>query len=159
MVQSTQLAVDHGSLETATHWAYGFPSMDRSFRDDGLELHDLILRSLRHREALWRLVLATYRVELTVLLSRAARSGFEFGDANVVIDLADQIAEAAHAVDLSAVRKDAVSLRAFASAAQDGGEDEENKVLIAGLRLIDRIIDVAKVRAAASEPAAPPLLN
>ena len=149
----------HGGLETEALWAYGFSCMERSFSDDALPLHDLILRSFRQRQALWGLVLATYRVELTGLLSRAAKTGFEFGDANTVIDLAEQIASAARAADLSTIRKDALSLRAFASAAQDGGEQEEGKVLLAGLRLIDRILDEAKERAKAAEPAPPQVLN
>ncbi|MDI3283652.1 hypothetical protein [Polyangium sp. 15x6] len=133
--------------------------MERSFPDDALPLHDLILRSFRQRDALFHLVLATYRVELTGVLSRAAKTGFEIGDANTVIDLADLIAAAARAMDLTAIRKDALSLRTFASAAQDGGEQEEGKVLLAGLRLIDRILDEAKERAKAAEPSTPPVLN
>lgn len=160
VIQGTQVfSKFHSGLETAELWAYGFSSMERSFSDDALPLHELILRSFRQREALWSLVLATYRVELTGLLSRAAKTGFEFGDANTVIDLAEQIASVARAADLSTIRKDALSLRTFASAAQDGGEQEEGKVLLAGLRLIDRILDEAKERAKAAEPSAPQVLN
>jgi hypothetical protein len=133
--------------------------MDPSFRYGGPELHELILRSFRHREALWGLVLAAYRVELTGLLSRAAKSGFEDGDTDVVIDLAEQIASAARAADLSTVRTDAISLRAYAAAAQTGGEQEEGKVLLAGLKLIDRILDVAKSREGTAPASAPRLLN
>jgi len=123
--------------------------MDRWFDGDEAGLHELILRSFRQREALWGLVLATYRVELTGLLDRAARDGFEEGDADGVIDLAELIAAAARAAELASIRADALSLRAFATAAVDGGEHEEGKVLLAGLRLIERILHVARERAAA----------
>jgi hypothetical protein len=123
----------------------------------GDRVHDLILRSLRHREALWGLLLASYRVELTTLLSRAAKSGFEPGDNDTVLELAEHIAAAARSAGLSAIRGDALSLRACASAAQGGGEREEGKVLVAGLKLIDRILDAAREREAAKEPA--PLLS
>jgi hypothetical protein len=128
--------------------------MDNTFRDGGEPMHDLILRSFRHREALWTLLLAAYRVELTSLLSRAAKTGFEEGDTDNVIELAEQIASAAKAVELSAIRSDALSLRAYASAAQQGGEREEGKVLVQGLKLIDRILDTARERDAASKPTA-----
>jgi len=133
--------------------------MDPSFRHGEPDLHELILRSFRHREALWGLVLAAYRVELTGLLSRAAKSGFEEGDTEFVIDLAEQIASAARAAELSTVRTDAISLRAYASAASGGGEQEEGKVLLAGLKLIDRILDTAKAREKTRETPTPRVLN
>lgn len=133
--------------------------MDASFRHGGPGLHELILRSFREREELFGLVLAAYRVELTGLLSRAARSGFEEGDTELVMDLADRIAQAARIADLAPIRTDAISLGAYASAAEGGGEDEEGKVLLAGLKLIDRILDTAKEREVAAEPKRPKVLS
>jgi hypothetical protein len=133
--------------------------MEYTFRDESERMHDLILRSFRHREALFGLLLAAYRVELTGLLSRAAKTGFEDGDTDTVIELADHIAAAAKLADLSAIRGDALSLRACANAAMGGGEREEGKVLVAGLKLIDRILDTAKERETASKTKPAPLLS
>jgi hypothetical protein len=121
--------------------------MDRTLRDDGERWLDLIPRSFRHQEALWSLVLAAYRVELTGLLSRAARSGFEDGDTDDVIDLSDRIASAADAVKLDVLRTDALTLRASAAAAKVGGsEREEGRVLVLGLKVIDRILEADRGR-------------
>lgn len=133
--------------------------MDASFRYGGPGLHELILRSFRERAELFGLVLAAYRVELTGVLSRAARTGFEEGDTDLVIDLADRIAQAARIADLASIRSDAISLGAYASAALDGGEDEEGKVLLAGLKLIDRILDTAKAREGSTDPKPPKVLS
>jgi len=113
--------------------------------DPSQRLHELVLRSFRERRALLKLVLAAYRVELTGLLNRAAKTGFEERDCEVVMDLAEQIAGAARAAELGNVRADAMSLRAYAkTAAETRGEQEEGKVLLAGLKLIERILEAAK---------------
>ena len=116
-----------------------------SWEDDSDGLHELISRSLMHRRTLWALVLATYRVELTQLLDHAAKNGFEPDDRALVIDVASRIAAVALEVELVAIRSDALSLRNYA-ATEPEGEVGERRVLIVGIRLIDRILDTERAR-------------
>ncbi len=132
--------------------------MDRPSEDTADGLHELISRSLRHRQALWAVLLATYRVELTRLLDHAAKSGFGLGDKAYLVDLASRIVEVASAADLPSVRSDAVSLRNFATT-ESSGEVGERRVLLSGLRLIDRILDTERARQTAAQPRSPALPN
>jgi hypothetical protein len=119
--------------------------MDGSWEDEGDGLHELIARSLRHRQALWALVLSTYRVELTQLLDHAAKNGFVPEDRDLVIDVASRIAVVALEAELLPVRSDALALRNYADT-EPPGEAGERRVLLAGLRLIDRILDIERAR-------------
>lgn len=116
--------------------------------DDGIA--QLILRSFGQRRALWNLVLATYRVELTEMLSRMAREGLARGDADEVESIADRIAEAGRAAQIPVVRREAMRLRERAAGAREGGKREEGEMLKAGLRVIDRILDSTPPSRAAS---------
>ena len=119
---------------------------------------DLILRSLRERRALCEVVLATYRVELTRTLNRMAGTGTEPGDLDHVYDLSERIAAAADAVGLESIHDDAVALRACTARAveQGGGKRVEGALLVAGLKVIDRILDTASV---GRKPDAQPMLS
>jgi hypothetical protein len=113
--------------------------------DDYDGLHVLIARSLTQRGVLWALVLATYRVELTRLLDHTAKRGFMTEDRVFVIDIAERIAAAAREVELSAICSDALALRNSA-ANEPENEAGERKVLLAGIKLIDRILDTERAR-------------
>lgn len=119
--------------------------MDGLPEDDGDGLHLLIARSLTQRSTLWALVLATYRVELTRVLDHAAKRGFTPEDRVFVIDTANRMAAVARAVDLEGIRLDALSLR---NSATNESETEagERRVLLAGIKLIDRILDTERAR-------------
>lgn len=119
--------------------------MDRLLEDDTDGLHRLIARSLTQRRVLWALVLATYRVELTQVLDEAAKSGFGPDDKELVIDVASRIAAVALEVELASIRSDALSLRNFAANEPDG-DVGERRVLLAGIKLIDRILDTERAR-------------
>jgi hypothetical protein len=117
------------------------------------DLLTIILRSLAHRDAVCNLVLATFRVELTSILSRMAEGDGEEDDLDRVDRLAAQIAGAAGAAGaarLGAVRSEALILRERTIAAQAQGKSSEGAVLVAGLKVIDRILDSAKARSASS---------
>lgn len=106
---------------------------------------------------LWALVLATYRVELTQVLDHAAKSGFGPDDKALVVDVASRIATVALEVELVAIRSDALSLRNFAANEPDG-DVGERRVLLAGIKVIDRILDTERARqneTRASESARP----
>jgi hypothetical protein len=90
-------------------------------------------------------VLATYRVELTQLLDHAAKNGFGPDDRALVIDLAIRIASVADEVELAAMHAEALSLRNHA-ANEPEGEVGERHVLVAGLRLIERVLETERVR-------------
>ena len=131
--------------------------MYRPCEDDSDSLHELITRSLTHRRVLWALVLATYRVELTQVLDHAAKRGFGPDDKALVVDVASRIATVALEVELVAIRSDALSLRNFAANEPDG-EVGERRVLLAGIKVIDRILDTERARqneTRASESARP----
>ena len=131
--------------------------MYRHWEDDSDSLHQLITRSLMHRHVLWALVLATYRVELTHVLDHAAKRGFGPDDKALVVDVASRIATVAREVELVSIRSDALSLRNFAATEPDG-EVGERRVLLAGIKLIDRILDTERARqnqARTSESARP----
>ncbi len=119
--------------------------MDGLWEDDTDGLHQLIARSLTQRRVLWSLVLATYRVELTQVLDQAAKSGFGPDDKVLVVDVANRIAAVALEVDLVPIRSDALSLRNYAATEPDG-EVGERRVLLAGIKLIDRILDTERAR-------------
>lgn len=119
--------------------------MYRPCEDDTDGLHQLIARSLTHRRALWALVLATYRVELTRVLDQAAKSDFGADEKALVFDVADRIAAVAGEVELVSIRSDALSLRNFAATEPDG-ELGDRRVLLAGIKLIDRILDTERAR-------------
>ncbi len=106
-------------------------------------LVDRILFSFADRRALCELALATYRVELTRTLNRMAAHGFRPGDLDLVRELARQIEGAAAAARLGAVRADAVTLETRALAASTHGKREEGATLVAGLKLIERILETA----------------
>ena len=108
----------------------------------------LMLQSPRARRALCGVVLATYRVELTALLSRMASGGVAAGDAAVVHDLARRIANTAGTVHLRSVEHEATTLQRRASAAQRGGGKAEGAMLVAGLRVVDHILAAAPIEAA-----------
>lgn len=135
-----------------------YGTMDGPWEDEGDGLHELIARSLRHRQALWALVLSTYRVELTQLLDHAAKNGFAPVDRDLVIDVASRIAVVALEAELSQVRSDALSLRSYADTEPDG-EVGERRVLLSGLRLIDRILDIERARQNADQSSSPTLPN
>jgi hypothetical protein len=120
-------------------------TMDGHWEDDVDGLHELITRSLTQRRALWALVLATYRVELTQVLDHAAKVGFEPDDRALVIDVASRIAAVAREVELVAIRSDALSLRNYAETEPEG-EVGERRILLAGIKLIDRILDTERAR-------------
>ena len=106
-----------------------------------------LFQSLRERRAVCDIMLATYRVELTAALSRIAADP-EDADLETVHELASRIASAAETVELRTVQNDAVTLQVRAAAAQDGGRDEQGAMLLAGLRVIDRILSAAPVQVA-----------
>jgi hypothetical protein len=112
----------------------------------------MILRSLSHRDAVCELVLATYRVELTSTLSRVADGDTEDDDFDRVDRLASLIVVTASAAELGLVRSDALLLRSRTAAAQAGGKNAESAMLIAGLKVIDRILDSAKVHRGKGAP-------
>lgn len=113
--------------------------------DDRDGLHELIRSTLIHRRALWALVLSTYRVELTQTLDRAAKEGFLPDDRVLVSDFAARIAIAAREVELGTICRDALALRNYA-ATEPETEDGERRVLLAGIQLIDRILDTERAR-------------
>jgi len=119
--------------------------MDSLPENDSDDLHLLIARSLTQRSTLWALLLATYRVELTRTLDHTAKRGFTPEDRVFVIDTASRIAAAARAVDLEGIRSDALSLRNSA-ANEPETEAGERRVLLAGIKLIDRILDTERAR-------------
>lgn len=119
--------------------------MDGLPEDDIDDLHELITRSIVHRRALWTLVLSTYRVELTHVLDHAAKLGFAPDDRLFVMDVATRIAVAAREVELPAIRSDALSLRTYAESEPET-EMGERRVLLAGINLIDRILDTERAR-------------
>jgi hypothetical protein len=125
--------------------------MDALFEDDSDGLHQLIGRSLTQRRALWALVLSMYRAELTQVLDHAAKHGFGPDDRALVIDAASRIATAAREIELSTIRSDALALRNHAATEPDG-ETGERRVLLAGIRLIDRILDTERARKNAERP-------
>lgn len=119
--------------------------MDGPWEDDSDDLHRLITRSLTQRRALWALVLSMYRAELTHMLDHAAKHGFGPNDRALVIDAANRIADAALAIELVAIRADALTLRNHATT-EPNGEMGERRVLLAGIKLIDRILDTERAR-------------
>lgn len=133
-------------------------AMNRVLEDTDDGLHELILRSLRDRQALWMLVLATYRVELTMLLDRADKSGFDQSKMDTLIDIASRIAHVAAEAEMSSIRADALTLRNYATNEQSG-ESSERRVLLAGLKLIERILDTERARRDAGSTGSPMTLN
>jgi hypothetical protein len=119
--------------------------MDGLTENDSDDLHLLITRSLTQRSTLWVLLLATYRVELTRTLDQTAKQGFTPEDRVFVVDTASRIAAAARAVELEAIRSDALLLRNSA-ANEPETEAGERRVLLAGIKLIDRILDTERAR-------------
>ena len=111
----------------------------------------LIQRSVRDRKRICELVLATYRVDLTHTLKRIANSRRPRRvDARHVRTLAVSIAAAADAASLPAVQSDAIDLEERAEiAASSSSKGEQGLMLMAGLKLIDRILDTTKVDASA----------
>jgi hypothetical protein len=116
--------------------------------DSDSVLRSLILQPPRERRALCGVMLAAYRVELTRALHRIAGDGGEESDLSVVDELAVRIATAAAAGQLSHVEDDAVTLQARTAAARDGDSEAQSAMLIAGLRVIDRILAAAPLEAA-----------
>lgn len=144
-----------GELQSPTASRYASSgTMNGPWEDEGDGLHELIARSLRHRQALWALVLSTYRVELTQLLDHAARNDFAPVDRDLVIDVASRIAVVALEADLHPVRSDAISLRDYADA-EPVSENGERRVMLAGLKLIDRILDIERARQNAEQSSSP----
>ena len=113
--------------------------------DDSDGLHELIKCTLSNRRALWALVLSTYRVELTQVLDRGAKYGFLSEDRAQVIHLASRIAAAAREIDLDNMRHDALLLRNSATTEPET-DAGERRVLLAGVRLIDCILDTERAR-------------
>lgn len=131
--------------------------MDVLPEDDGDGLHELITRTLVHQRALWALVLSIYRAELTQVLDDAAKHGFDRNDRSLVIDVASRIAAAAFEIELMAIRADALALRNHAATEPDG-EAGERRVFLAGIKLIDRMLDTERARKKdepSGEPARP----
>lgn len=100
-----------------------------------------IFFSAAQRRALCQLVLATYRVELTRQLSRMASQGFVEGDLEMVEELAGLIATTALAAVATPISHGAAELQSRVGAAREGGKRAEGAVLVAGLKLIDRILE------------------
>lgn len=123
------------------------------------ELLDLVLFSLRDRRALCTLVLAAYRIELTSLLHRMADGGVDEEDAFLVYDLATRIAEAADAARIGVVWREALALQERAAQAHGGGERAEGAMLAAGLNVVERILDAAKVHSREPSERAHILMN
>lgn len=119
--------------------------MNGPLEDDSDDLHQLIARSLTQRRALWALVLSMHRAELTQVLDHAAKHGFGPDDRALVIDAASRIAAAALEIELVAIRSDALALRNHATTEPEG-EIGERRVLLAGIKLIDRILDTERAR-------------
>lgn len=117
--------------------------------DDGL--HELIGRSLLHRRALWALVLSIHRAELTQALDDAAKRGFCAEDRTLISDVAGRIAVVALEMELGSIRSDALALRNLAETEPEG-ELAERRVLLAGIKLIDRILDTERARKNAEQP-------
>lgn len=110
------------------------------------ELLDLIPRSFRDREALYSLILAAYRVELTAALHRVAGRQATAEEALLVYDLAGRVAEAAGGARLALIRSEALALKEVASEAHGGSARAAETMLTAGLRLIDRILDAGRAQ-------------
>ncbi len=123
------------------------------------ELLELIPRSFREREALYGLILAAYRVELTAALHGAAgRTGGD-EDALLVYDVAGRIADAAGDARLSLIRGEALALREAAGEAHAGSARARETMLTAGLKLVDRILDAARAREKARSGGTEPPLH
>lgn len=122
-----------------------------SRRSDGLL--ELALRSFTERKALYALILAAYRVELTSALRRAASHPVEEEDALIVYDLAARIADAAGDARISCIRSEALTLRNSAAEAHGGGRGAGDAMLLAGMRVIERILMSAQTQGlAAGDP-------
>lgn len=125
----------------------------------GDETLQMIARAFRHHHAVCEIVLAVQRVELTSILSRIAGAGPELGDTELVSEVALRISEVARAADLDAIRKDALRLRDLAERTDTTQRRAEGPMLVAGLRLIDHILDASGGRAPARRDAAPTPTN
>ncbi|HVY46836.1 MAG TPA: hypothetical protein VHB21_13205 [Minicystis sp.] len=137
-----------GSASTA-------PTTDDDAAAERAELLDLVLRaSLRQRREVTKVLLATYRVELTQALrtmahrNSASRAPLQdetlrraaAADFDRVFALAAEIAAAAGEAKLPAVRSDALALEKSAAAAHLGGPRSESELLAAGLKVIEQIL-------------------
>lgn len=125
--------------------------MDGFPKDDSDSLHQLITRSLVHRRALWTLLLSTYRAELTHVLDHAAKLGFAAEDRHFVAEVAGHVMAVASEIDLPNIRSDALTLRNYATNEPET-ETGERRVLLAGLNLIERILDTERARQNAEGP-------
>jgi hypothetical protein len=127
-------------------------------------LLDLVLRaSAKDRRELTRVLLATYRVELTQALrtmahrGQGARSALAAGrhasgpDIDRVFTLAAEIAAAAAEAKLAGVCSDAIALERSAAAAHLGGPRGESDLLAAGLKVIEQILAAAPDRPRADQ--------
>ena len=130
--------------------AYTYPVVESDSVLGNLEAC-LLMQSPRDRRALCDVVLAAYRVELTATLNRIAGCQPSDGDLAAVYELAHRIACAAETASLRAVQNDAVTLQVHAAAAQDGGSEDHGAMLVAGLRVIDRILAAAPLSTAGSQ--------
>lgn len=97
-----------------------------------LGLLTLTLRCYSDRRRICDLVLGEYRVELTRALQNR--------DADHVFRVAVRIAEAAEIAREASIEREAKELETTAAAVHAGGEVEEEDMLAAGLRVMDRLI-------------------
>ena len=104
-------------------------------------LFDLVLKgSLRDRRALTRVLVATYRVELTQALRAMASRRAQKADLDRVFSLAAQIVAVSDDPKMREVRCDAEALERTAAAAHLGGVRRDGEIYAAGLRVIERIL-------------------
>ena len=123
------------------------------------DLLELIPRSFREREALYSLILAAYRVELTAALHGVAGRRATEEETLLIYDLAGRIADAAGDARLSLIRSEALALKDVASEAHEGSKRAAEQMLVGGLKLIDRILDAARAQRAGSGERAGSALN
>jgi hypothetical protein len=127
--------------------------------DDHGALLEMVLRSFRDRRELCGVVLATFRVELTTMLTHIAEGRVVEADLDRVFSIASRIAAAASAAKLQSVRTDAVALERLAAAAHLGGRRQESEMLAAGLKVIEQILAASADRSMSDEVRARSLLN
>jgi hypothetical protein len=114
-------------------------------------LLELVLRaSAKDRRKLTRVLLATYRVELTQALRTMAHRSMDRGasspDLDKIFTLAAEIAAAAAEAKLADVRTDALALERSAAAAHLGRPRSESDLLSAGLKVIEQILAASPER-------------
>jgi hypothetical protein len=95
-------------------------------------LFELSLRGYADHGSIWNVVLTSCRVELTLALD--AR------DPEAVFDVAVRAAHVARVAHFASIERAAVELEACAAAAHVGGTSEEDDMLAAGMRLLERML-------------------